>query len=296
MTVNTSEHISDIFCRKIKDKGLISLGFDPVFEKMPQFLKNDSNIYNVLTSFFKLMLEALHDKIPLIKFQSADFEVYGIEGLKALTYCLKETKKAGLLTLLDVKRGDIGRSSESYAKAYLSPKRQIANIVQDNEFEADAITISPYMGSDSLEPFIQKAKLYNKLLFILLKTSNPGASLVQDICDKKGSVSEQLANWINNQCINDLSKSGLSRIGVVVGATQDNAVHFRTLLPHCLFLMPGLGAQGGSIATVKKCLTNKNLGVIAPISRSLLYPDKEAKNKFEYIENIYNNFNLFSHL
>ncbi|MEK9657905.1 MAG: orotidine-5'-phosphate decarboxylase [bacterium] len=291
MNVKTSQHIADTLCEKIKQKSCICLGFDPVIEQIPDFLKQRANIHTILSTFFDLMLEALHDKIAMIKFQSADFEYFGVEGMKALANCLQKTKDAGILRLLDVKRGDIGRSSDAYANAYLSPTRQLTNDVQRNEFEADAITISPYLGSDSLESFFTAAKTYNKGLFVLLKTSNPGAPLIQDIENTQGSVSTQLAKWLHTQCETDKGKSGFSRIGVVVGATHSHAADFRKLLPHSFFLMPGLGAQGGSTHTVKQCMTPQQEGVIAPVSRALLYPETNTSSAKAYQSSIQQAFN-----
>ena len=283
---NKKLKISDVFCKKTQNKSSIILGFDPILDQIPNFINKDNDISTILVDFFSFMIETLHDKVAAIKFQSADFEYFGLEGYKALALCLKKSKQAQLLNILDVKRGDIGRSSQAYANAYLNPLRQNVNHIEVNDFEADAITISPYMGTDSIESFIDVANTHNKMLFILLRTSNPGASFVQNHKDHELFLYEKLANWIQEKNHASLGEYGFGSLGVVVGATQEVAIDIRKRLSNSLFLMPGLGAQGGSGTWVKACMNKHQDGVIAPVSRALLYPANKESNRKEYQQKI----------
>ena len=283
---NSKLNISDLFSKKTQGKQSIILGFDPIPDLIPHFINRENHISKILTDFFDFMIETLQDNITAIKFQSADFEFFGLEGYQALATCIKKSKKANLLTILDVKRGDIGRSSDAYAHAYLNPNRRAFDQNEVNNFETDAITISPYMGTDSIESFIDIANTYNKMLFILLRTSNPGASFIQNHKENKIFLYEKLATWIQEKNLENIGKCGFGPLGVVVGATQKVGIDIRKKLTNSLFLMPGLGAQGGSTKWVKACMNKQSQGVIAPVSRALLYPTHKESNKKEYQQKI----------
>ena len=183
----------------------------------------------------------------------AYFEAYGILGYQALIELIQLCRRTNLKVIMDAKRGDIGATSAAYATAYLNQQ----NYIGDNPFFSDYLTVNPLMGEDCMMPFVDAAIQNNCGLFILLETSNPGASMILKAKDSNGQqLNVRIAEFI--QKIHDkmeLKDNELGPIGCVVGATNSDVAHWRKKLPNSLFLMPGIGAQGGDIETVKSLQT-----------------------------------------
>jgi orotidine-5'-phosphate decarboxylase len=215
------------------------------------------------------IVERAAGRVAVIKPQIAFFEQCGWEGMRVLAAVVERAREVGLLVLLDAKRGDIGSTAEGYAAAYLAA---------DAPLEVDAITLSPYLGLDTLEPFAVQAEANGRGLVVLVKTSNPGSGDVQDLEVEGTPVFERLA-----ASLAPLSSrlagpdTGWSSLGVVVGATwpqQQEAV--RKHLPHAFFLVPGYGAQGGAAADAVRGFVpgpNGLEGGIVNSSRGVLYPE-----------------------
>ncbi len=172
---------------------------------------------------------------------------------------------SGMLSIADVKRGDIGTTAEAYAETWL------------RDDGIDAVTLNPFLGGDSLEPWIKVAAEEGKGVFVLVRTSNPGANDIQDRrLDTGITVSEEIAMMVNRLGAAHLGSRGYSFVGAVIGATVPPPIvaRLRELMPTSIFLMPGLGAQGGKQESVRAALDGSGLGVLAPSSRSLNYPWK----------------------
>jgi len=263
------------------------LGLDPDVSLLPSPYINASNID--VQAWGEDVIQACFGKIRGVKFQSAYFENMGLRGLSVLSHLIKFSRDLGLITIMDAKRGDIGATSKAYAEAYLSTKNAIGN----DDFSCDYLTVNPLMGEDCLDPFVEIALKHKKGLFILLETSNPGASMIlkQSINDTQ-QVNVKIANYISTilNALN-LPNGNMGPIGVVIGATNSNIGHWREKLPQSIFLMPGIGAQGGEWNTIRAGLDAKGDGVWVPISRGITQVKKEVSNKSAYIDEVKYNIN-----
>jgi orotidine-5'-phosphate decarboxylase len=264
--------------------GLV-LGIDPSLDTVPEPYRGSHNID--IVSWGKDVMDVCKGQIIGVKFQMAYFENLGIVGLSALVNLIKHARMLGLKTIMDAKRGDIGSTSEAYAQAYLSD----VNAAGSSEFSCDFLTVNPLMGEDSLAPFVDMAIRYKKGLFLLLETSNPGANMIlKDTLKKDITVSQKIATYIMgiHQRLH-LHPTEFGPIGCVIGATNSKISHWRTILPNSLFLMPGIGAQGGNWAVVASCLTPEKKGVFVPISRGITLIKGPVKSKKEYLKSVENN-------
>ena len=254
------------------------VGLDPVLEYIPEgFLRacdlnRDGDLEErarILEAYCLLTLEAIADLVPAVKPQSAYFELYGSYGMRALERCIETAREMGLLVLLDGKRGDIGPTSRAYAEAYLAraPRRP---------WEVDCMTLSPYLGEDSLAPFVEVALANDKGLFVCVRTSNPGADATQLLEMRDGRLLyEVVADLVRAFDAPSVGTRGFGSIGAVVGATQpEAAAKLRTRLPQTLFLVPGYGAQGGSLDTVRACFTSKGRGALVNSARAVMFPER----------------------
>jgi orotidine-5'-phosphate decarboxylase len=252
------------------------VGLDPVLEYIPDAFLRECGLRRegeleerarIIEAYSLLTLEAVHELVPAVKPQLAYFELYGSHGMRALERCIETARAMGLQVVLDGKRGDIGSTSRAYADAYLAkePRRP---------WEADALTVAPYMGADSLAPFVEVAKANEKGLFVLVRTSNPGADVTQAALTQDGrALYELVADLVNG--LNDRGAHGYGSIGAVVGATQPEAAHkLRVRMPHALFLVPGYGAQGGSLDTVRACFDAKRGGALVNSARAVMFPSR----------------------
>jgi orotidine-5'-phosphate decarboxylase len=201
-----------------------------------------------------------------VKFQSAYFEACGLAGLTALSAGIRKARAAGIGVILDAKRGDIGATAAAYARAYLTP----ASAGGSGDFEADCLTVNPLMGPDTLEPFVECATRFGKGLFVLCRTSNPGAGWLQDKLTGNRLVSDRLADLIAAMGANANSDLRLNAVGAVVGATVPHeGRRLRQLLPRSIILAPGLGAQGGDAAAIHSLRGSTPGDLLIPVSRGL---------------------------
>lgn len=267
-------NFADKLYQTIQKTSPLVLGIDPDLSLMPDLFlpKTPEKITQSLVNFSTCVLDICQPWVCAVKFQSAYFEQYGTLGMTALSQAMTYAKAKKISVILDAKRGDIGTSSEAYATAFLRGSTKLHNgVTLPSDLEADALTVSPYMGEDSLEPFVKAAIDHKKGLFILVKTSNPGSKTLQDQHCSEKKLFEKTAELVHHfavQC--PLGESGYSAIGAVVGATQGEVLkQLRSLMPTTLFLMPGVGAQGSSIATLKRHYDPDLKGVLIPISRGI---------------------------
>jgi len=255
---------------KVAEKNcVVVVGIDPVIDKFPEYILNKFvSDYEKLMEFGKEVLDGVHDIVPAVKFQSAYFESYGMEGMNAFKDLIKYAKNKELYVIADIKRGDIGTTANAYARAYLEPGK---------DFEVDAITINPYLGDDSNNEFYKIAKKYDKGIFLLVKTSNKSSGQVQNIKIGKEKIYEKIAINLKNNKYYDCDYD-YSNLGAVVGATYPEEIkEIRKILPKSVFLIPGYGAQGGTAKDIVEAFENEGLGAIVNSSRGIIY----AYDKFK---------------
>lgn len=274
-------HFADRLNAQIQaKKSVVCVGLDPRLEQVPAFIREKcfAEYANPITAaaesileFCKMIIDSTHDLVPVVKPQIAFFEQYGSEGIRVFEEVLWYARDKQLLTISDIKRGDIGTTAEAYAKAFLGKVN-----VQGKEvfgFDTDAVTVNPYMGFDSIKPFAAECRKHGKGMFVLAKTSNVSSSDIQDLEMKdNNTVYEILSQYLESWGADDLGDSGYSFIGAVVGATfPAQSKKLRALMPNTIFLVPGYGAQGGTAKDVKNCFNRDGLGAVINASRSILF-------------------------
>jgi orotidine-5'-phosphate decarboxylase len=247
---------------RTKDSRCI-VGLDPRIDQMPAFVRTGSACA-AITEFHELVLDAVADLVPAVKPQLAFFEQYGVAGIQAFENTVRAAKQRGLLVIADGKRNDISSTAEAYANAYLG----------GDVFDCDALTVTPYMGRDSLMPFVEACNRHAKGLFVILKTSNPGSKDFEDqpLETTGRPLYEKIAGVIRELGDGLVGESGYSSIGAVIGATfPKEGRRLRELMPKALILVPGYGAQGGSAKAAAECFNDDGLGAIVNSSRGITY-------------------------
>ena len=271
------EHFGDRLFKKIRStKSFLCLGIDPHLNMIPKiFNKERTSTNNIKTveNFCFSLLDTAYELVPAIKPQIALFEQLGPDGMKLLSSLCKHAQSKGFLVIMDAKRGDIGSTSQAYANAYLG---------KNAPFPSDALTVNPWLGIDSLEPFFKKASETGSGLFILAHTSNKGSKDIQEMPLTIGiKCYEHLANILKPIVEKHKGTSGLSSIGIVSGATfKEEALALRKILPSAPFLIPGYGTQGASAEDAcaplipdTKHRDLQNFGLINA-SRSISFPEE----------------------
>lgn len=261
--------IIDKLYARVAEKGHVCVGLDTDYSYLPaQFAAQFSNLSDALFEFNKRIIEATLDYAACYKVQIAYYESFGMAGLMAYKRTLEHLRQRDAIIIADIKRGDIAKTAEMYAKAHFT-----------GDFEADFITLNPYMGMDTLTPFLPYFKEQNKGAFVLIRTSNPGA---QDIEYINTTDNRHVYNVVGEK-INTLGKEfigecGFSAIGGVMGCTHaDEAKEVRESLDSTFFLIPGYGAQGGKAEDIALYLKEGNGGVVNA-SRSILLAYKKVEN------------------
>jgi orotidine-5'-phosphate decarboxylase len=224
---------------------------------------------SAVEAFCLAILDRLAGRVAIVKPQIAFFERLGWRGMQALDAVVAGARARELMVLLDAKRGDIGSTAKGYAEAYLGSQAALP---------ADAITLNPYLGLDTLEPFVKTAAESGGGLFVLVKTSNPGSKDLQERDVGGRPLYERVAESLTGIAQRMTgSETGWSSLGVVVGATYPEAQHrIREILPRALFLVPGYGAQGGgarqAVGGFVAGPTGRLEGGLVNSSRAILFP------------------------
>lgn len=262
---------------------VLCAGIDPHIDRIPALFQKTDKVSAVRDWAFEL-IPLLAGSVPVIKPQSAMFEQLGAPGMNILAELSQAAMADGLMVIMDAKRGDIGSTAKAYAEGWLG---------RDAGFPSDALTINPYLGRDSLDPFVEKAKDRESGLFALLRTSNPGSQDIQMIPSADGKpVFHHVADMIRPLMEDMTDASGFSSLGIVVGATwPEESIALRRMLPECLFLIPGFGAQGGNVADAQAGLVKGPEGWEGGLinsSRGLSMPDtaSEARNLTDWRQSI----------
>lgn len=262
--------IVDKLFKLVSEKGHVCVGLDTDYSYIPQiFAEKFSSKGEAVFSFNKQIIDATCDVAACFKVQIAYYEALGLEGLKAYSDTLKYLKEKKLISIADIKRGDITKTAEMYALAHFS-----------GDFEADFVTLNPYMGiNDSLEPFIKYINENDKGIFVLVRTSNKGARDFQYINnEEKIPLYETVAEKVQELAEKTKGQCGFSSIGSVVGATNvEESIVLRKKLSSSFLLIPGYGAQGGKAEDIAAYLINGN-GAVVNSSRGILLAYKNKEN------------------
>lgn len=262
----------------------IVVGLDPTLNFVPKFILDKAinekgetleAAADAIFEFNKKIVDAVYDLIPAVKPQIAMYEQFGIPGLMAFKKTLDYCHDKGLLVIGDAKRGDIGSTSTAYAIGHIGKVK--VGSTEIAPFDEDFLTINPYMGSDSVVPFVEECKKYDKGLFILVKTSNPSSGEFQDQKVGKKAVYELVGKKVDEWGA-ELVKNGYSDVGAVVGATYPEMGEvLREIMPKAYILVPGYGAQGGTAAELKSFFNKDGLGAIVNSSRGIIAAFKQEK-------------------
>jgi orotidine-5'-phosphate decarboxylase len=282
------------------------VGLDPTQSMLPDVLLSDmfalhgktpKAISQAFVAFNRAVIDGISGIVPAVKPQIAMYERYGLSGIAAYLETIEYAHEKGLLVIGDIKRGDISSTAEAYAA-------HIGGVEIGGEhfdpWQEDAVTLNPYMGSDGILPFVDAAKAQSRAVFILVKTSNPSSSQVQDLAvaeemgDVLGAFSprlgtlkrlaqdrplvyEEVAKLVGEWGADSIGVHGYSRVGAVVGAThREQGVKLRGILPHTFFLVPGYGAQGATAADLKGFFDKDGRGCIINSSRGIIAAWKKA--------------------
>jgi orotidine-5'-phosphate decarboxylase len=268
----------DRLAKAVQTKGNPAcVGLDPRLEQLPDGIRVDraASLEVQASAYEKFcceVIDATYSLVPVVKPQSAFFEELGPYGVLALGRVCNYASSKGLIVLMDAKRNDIGSTATAYAKAYLGTSGQSA-------WGTDALTVSPYLGSDTLQPFIDQCTAVGAGIFVLVKTSNPGSGFLQDLSVDSRTISDRVADFVQAQALRTATgPSGYGCVGAVVGATYPAQLQaMRQRMPNAWILIPGYGAQGGSASDVVHGMDDQGLGAIINSSRGIIFAYENAK-------------------
>jgi len=267
-TTSFGDRLADAVERK---RSQLVVGLDPQVDLLPVELRGDVHLgrehaAEAFGRFCRGVIDAVAPYVVAVKPQSAFFEELGADGVRALEEVCAYARQAGLLVILDAKRGDIGSTSRAYAAAFIEPRGQDGPL-------ADALTVNPYLGRDAVEPMLAACKRDGAGIFCVVKTSNAGSAEVQDAILTDGKPLWQHVSRLVREWGEDIvGARGLSSVGAVIGATHPRAVgEARRLLPQSILLLPGVGAQGATPADVARAFTSGPASALVTVSRALIY-------------------------
>lgn len=254
-------------------------GLDPKLAYIPQYILDESKekygvslkaAANALLEFNKALIDELCDIVPAVKPQAAYYEMYGFEGVKVLEETIAYAKSKGMFVMTDGKRNDIGATMEAYATAHLGETDVFGEKIA--AFDADALTVNGYLGSDGINPLLKVCGEKDKGIFVLVKTSNKSSGELQDMKLENGNtVYAQMGEMCEKWGEELPGKYGYSGVGAVVGATYPAMLgELREKMPHTFFLVPGYGAQGGAADDVAPGFDKNGLGAIVNSSRGIM--------------------------
>ncbi len=267
--------IIDRLYEAVKEKGFVCVGLDSHLDYIPNYIKQKhEKISDIIFEYNKTIIDATSDIVAIYKPQIAYYEANGLEGLIAYQRTLRYLKEKGLLSIGDVKRGDIASTAKEYAKAHFK-----------GEFEADFITLNPYMGMDSITPYLDYLKTGEKGVFVLLRTSNEGAKDIECLDYNGEALYFQVGDELKKFADELTSECGYSPLGFVVGATHsEEARKIRERYKNIFFLLPGYGAQGAKAEDIRTYLNDFNGGVVNSSRGIIKYYQKfeDGEEKFAH--------------
>ena len=267
----------------------VLVGLDPRYDLLPDEFKSSAcsccdgtrhetgdrvgdyvNPEQVATAFGQFcyrVIDIVAPLVPAVKPQMAFFEQYGSMGMFALENVIQYARRKGLLVILDGKRNDIGSTAEAYADGLLGANTSV--------WGGDALTVSPYLGDDGIAPFAKVARERDAGIFVLVKTSNKGGAMLQDLVVDGRPVYRRVAEYVESLNASDYAPNGYGNIGAVVGATwPEQLAELRQAMPRTWFLVPGYGSQGGSAKDVAGAFDTNGLGALVNNSRGIIFAHK----------------------
>lgn len=256
------------------------IGLDPKASALPPILLADADtagtkaadlpptvLAPIFGQFCREVIDVVAPLVPIVKPQLAYFEALGPAGMTALAETISYAHEKGLLVLADGKRGDIGSTAEAYAAGWLA-----------GPWATDALTVNPYLGLDSIEPFMTRAVSHEAGIFVLVKTSNPGGRDFQDLTTPDGTVYDQVAKGVEAAAAQTADAERYGNIGAVVGATwPDQLVSLRAAMPHTWILIPGFGHQGGTATDVAGGFALDGFGALVNSARAVIFAHQRAE-------------------
>jgi orotidine-5'-phosphate decarboxylase len=260
----------------------VLVGLDPRAENLPAgILADRENVGLEETAaaygrFCRGVIDVVAPLVPAVKPQAAFFEQLGPAGMAVLAEVIGYAQQKGLLVILDGKRNDIGSTATAYAQGMLGSGGQ-------SPWGADALTVSPYLGEDSLQPFVDVAVKRAAGVFVLVKTSNPGGGMLQDLVADGRPVYRHVAEYVERQAATTAGACGYGAVGAVVGATYPNQLtELRAAMPHTWFLVPGFGSQGGTARDVTAAFDAEGCGAIVNNSRGIIFAHRSKPYSERY--------------
>ncbi len=275
---NFSDRFSDAIHRRATP---VVVGLDPRLDQLPlQFQPRVPGdrvaIAAAFAEFCKNVIDVVAPLVPAVKPQAAFFEELGPSGMHALSEVVEYARTNGLLVIIDAKRNDIGSTAEAYARGFLGVQ---------SAWGGDALTVSPYLGEDSITPFYEVATRTDSGLFVLVKTSNPGSKTFQDLQADGTKVYLKVAEMVESLAQSSLGLNGYGAVGAVVGATYPEQLsELRGCMPHSWFLVPGFGAQGGTARDVAGAFDPQGLGAVVNNSRGIIFAHRATQYKQRFGE------------
>jgi orotidine-5'-phosphate decarboxylase len=280
-------HFADRLAAAVRARGNpVCVGLDPRWESLPREIRHRYGgtsleaVAEAFEEFCGRVLDLVAPLVPVVKPQAAFFEACGPAGMAVLQRLLQKARGLGLVTILDGKRNDVASTATAYADAAFAGTRI------DNRtypvWDADALTVNPYLGRDAVEPFLRSARQVGAGVFVLVRTSNPGAGLFQDLQSNGKPLYRQVGEAVAGWARENLGTCGLGDVGAVVGATYPaEMTELRQALPEVFFLVPGYGAQGGGAADVAGAFRSDGLGAVVSSSRAVLFPFRPEETAWE---------------
>ncbi|MEG1287582.1 MAG: orotidine-5'-phosphate decarboxylase [Clostridium sp.] len=262
-------NIMDKLFSRVEERGVVCLGLDTALEYIPAHVLDGRSEEEAIFEFNKEIIDATLDVVACFKVQIAYYEALGLKGLMAYAKTLAYLREKDAIIVADIKRGDIAATATQYAKAHF-----------EGDFEADFITLSPYMGMDSIEPYIPYMETGSKGVFSLVRTSNKGAEDIENLDTVDGrKVFTVVGDKLTKMSENMIADCGYSPIGGVIGCTHvEEGKEIRKRFNNMFFLIPGYGAQGGKAEDVAMYLNNGNGGVVNSSRGILLAYKKDGRN------------------
>lgn len=265
-------NIMDKLYQRVEELGVVCVGLDTAIDYIPAHITEGKSVEEAIFQFNKEIIDATLDVASCFKVQIAYYEALGISGLLAYKKTLEYLREKDLISIADIKRGDIAATAKMYAKAHF-----------EGDFEADFITLSPYMGMDSIEPYMSYMETGKKGIFSLVRTSNPGAEDIEYLDTTSGDKVYHIVGDKLMEMGKDLvADCGYHPLGGVIGCTHvEEGVQLRKRFDKMFFLIPGYGAQGGKAEDVAMYLNNGNGGVVNS-SRGILLAYKKENRPEEF--------------
>ena len=268
---NVSKHFADRLAAAVrKARNPVLVGLDPRYGQLPEPLRtaaadDRAGQAGAFRTFCQGIIDVVAPLVPAVKPQAAFFEQLGPPGMDALADVIRYARERKLLVIVDGKRNDIGSTATAYAEGFLGD-------LHESAWGGDALTVSPYLGDDSLSPFVETANQRGAGLFVLVKTSNPGGGMFQDLVAEGQPLYRHVADYVENIAASTAGRCRYGIVGAVVGATYpEQAAELREAMPHTWFLVPGFGSQGGSARDVAGAFDVHGMGAIINNSRGIIF-------------------------